>query len=138
MANYIKRINENSVVFNDLINQKELSVSCINGNIFDALYIDENFDIKFVDYIVSELKKTNDLIVVFVLYDSIKLDNILYNRGFRISNYQYIIESKNYSVINNYDISSKLDCEGKKFYLNAINKIDKLNCDYQNKKIYKY
>lgn len=134
MENYIKQIYENNVVFNDLINKKELSVSRRNGNIFDALYIDENFDIKFVEYIVNELKKTNDLSVVFVLYDSIKLDNILYNRGFRISNYQYIIESKNYSAINNYGISSNLDGEGKKFYLNVINKIDKLNCDYQNNK----
>ncbi len=133
MKNYIKKIEGNNIIFKDIVNNKELVVVHNDDeHIFDTIFIDEKLDIKFIEFIIKELKKTNDIGVIFSLYDSLHLENLLYNCGLRISNYQYTIEYKDYLNVTDYDISNNLDEESKRFYLKTINKLSKINRQYFN------
>lgn len=130
---YIKIIKDNKIIFKDKINDNQLIVTHVDDiDIFDEIYIDENYDLNFIDYVIKELKETNDLAVIFSLYYSTKLENILLNDNLKISNYQYIIKYKEYSNINNYEISTNLNNESKIFYLENVNRIGRINHNYSN------
>lgn len=136
MENYIKKIDGNKILFKDIINNTELVVTHNDDeHIFDTIFIDDKLDINFIEFIIKELKSSNDLGVIFSLYDSIDLENLMFNYGLRVSNYQYLVEYKNYLNINNYDISNNLDNESKKYYLQTINKLSMINREYFNPKL---
>ena len=131
MKNYIKKNKGNNIFFKDIKNGKELVVIHNDDeHIFDTIFIDDKYDITFINYIVKELKQTNDLAVIFSLYDSLKLEKFLFDNGLRISNYQYSMENKAYSNINHYAITNKLDDESKQFYLQTINQLSMINHRY--------
>lgn len=133
MENYVKKIDGNKIFFKDIINNTELVVAHNDDDhIFDTIFIDEKLDISFIEFIIKELKKTNDIGVIISLYDSLHLENLLYNYGLRISNFQYTINYEDYLKTNDYDISSNLDEESKIFYLKNINKLSKINHQYFN------
>lgn len=133
MNNYNKQIKGNNIIFKDIVNNTKLVVVHNDDeHIFDTIFIDKNFDTKFIEYIVKELKKTNDIGVLYSLYISDHLEKLLYKNGLRISNYQYIIEHKDDLNITGYDIFNNLDKESKIFYLKRINKLNKINHQYFN------
>lgn len=130
---YIKKIKNNNIIFKDKVNNTELTITHIDDkHSFDEIFIDEKYDLDFIDYFVKELKKTNDIAVIFSLYSSSDLEKILLNNNLKISNYQYIIKFKEYPNTNQYEISTKLNDESKAFYLKTINNIDKINHNYIN------
>ena len=136
MENYIKKIDGNKITFKDIINNTELVVAHNDDeHIFDTIFIDDKLDINFIEFIIKELKSSNDLGVIFSLYDSIDLENLMFNYGLRVSNYQYLVEYKDYLNINNYDISNNLDDESKKYFLQTINKLSMINRKYFNPKL---
>ena len=131
MNNYIKKVIGDKIIFKDIKSNTELVVSHYNDkNSFDSIFIDEEIDFEFLKFIIENLKGSNDLSVIFSLYDSSKLEKFLYNYGLRVSNYQYIIKCKDYAKINRYDVSNKLEDESKKFYLDTINNLSKINQKY--------
>lgn len=133
MRNYVKEIEGNNIIFKDITNNVELSVIHDNDeNIFDTIIIDNKFNLSFIEYIVKELKKTNDLAVIYTLNNSIDLEKLLNEYGLRVSHYQYIIEYKDIINVNSYDINANLDNESKKYYLNMINNISMNNNKYFN------
>ncbi len=136
MKNYQKKIEDNKIIFIDALNNKELIVSHYEEDYaFDTIFIDETYDLDFICYIVSELSKTNDLGVLFSLYDSSILEDVLYSRGLRISNYQYRVKYKKQILQDCYDISNELDEESKQYYLETINRLSKINHEYFNPNI---
>lgn len=136
MNNYIKKTQANNIVFKDITNNTKLVVvHNDNEHIFDTIFIDDKLDITFIEYIIKELKNSNDLGVIFSLYDSIDLENLMFKYGLRVSNYQYLVEYKDCLNINNYDISNNLDDESKKYYLHTVNKLSMNNRKYFNSKL---
>lgn len=133
MKNFIKNSKGNNIIFKDIKNSKELVVIHNDDeHIFDTIIIDDKYDITFINYIVKELKQTNDLAVIISLNDSLKLEKLLFDNDLRISNYQYSLENRTYSNINHYSITNKLDDESKQFYLQTINKLSAINHEYFN------
>ena len=133
MENFIKKSKGNNIIFKDIKNSKELVVIHNDDeHIFDTIFIDDKYDITFINYIVKELKQTNDLAVMFSLNDSLKLEKLLFENDLRISNYQYSLENRTYSNTNHYSITNKLDDESKQFYLQTINQLSAINHEYFN------
>jgi hypothetical protein len=137
MIDYVKKTENNKIIFkNNLDNTKLIVIHNDDENIYDPLFINDKYDLNFIDYVIKELKKTKDIFVIFSLVNSLKIENLLKENQFKILNYQYNIKFRNYSKICGYDISSNLDDEGKYFYLKNLNKINKSNNEYlsSNKK----
>ena len=133
MDNYTKQIQDNKIIFKDILNKKELVVNHYDEDYhFDTVFIDESMNTNFILYVIKELKKTNDLSIVTYLCDSPIIDDVLINNGLRILNYQYTIDNKEYLMNNNYDISNVLDDESKNFYLEKVNEISRANSKYLN------
>lgn len=99
---------------------------------FDYLFINREYKLDFVDYVIKELIKTNDVGICMALYDSSKLEEILFANGFKVSNYEYEIPFKKYNISSDYEVSNNLDDGAKKFYLDFINKEAKINQKYFN------
>lgn len=136
MESYQKKIKDNKIIFTNILDNKTLTVTHYEEDyIFDTIFIDETYDVDFVCYALSELKKTNDLGCLFSLYDSALLEDKLFSLGLKVSNYQYTIKYKKQKQENQYDISSKLDEESKQYYLKTINKLSKINHQYYNPNI---
>lgn len=133
MDNYTKQIQDNKIIFKDILNKKELVVNHYDEDYhFDTVFIDESMNTNFILYVIKELKKTNDLSIVTSLCDSPIIDDVLINNGLRVLNYQYTIDNKEYLMNNNYDISNVLDDESKNFYLEKVNEISRANSKYLN------
>ena len=133
MDNYTKQIQDNKIIFKDILNKKELVVNHYDEDYhFDTVFIDESMNTNFILYVIKELKKTNDLSIVTSLCDSPIIDDVLINNGLRVLNYQYTIDDKEYLMNNNYDISNVLDDESKNFYLEKVNEISRANSKYLN------
>ena len=133
MDNYTKQIQDNKIIFKDILNKKELVVNHYDEDYhFDTVFIDESMNTNFILYVIKELKKTSDLSIVTSLCDSPIIDDVLINNGLRILNYQYTIDNKEYLMNNNYDISNVLDDESKNFYLEKVNEISRANSKYLN------
>lgn len=133
MDNYTKQIQDNKIIFKDILNKKELVVNHYDEDYhFDIVFIDESMSTNFILYVIKELKKTNDLSIVTSLCDSPIIDDVLINNGLRVLNYQYTIDNKEYLMNNNYDISNVLDDESKNFYLEKVNEISRANSKYLN------
>ncbi len=133
MDNYTKQIQDNKIIFKDILNKKELVVNHYDEDYhFDTVFIDESMNTNFILYVIKELKKTSDLSIVTSLCDSPIIDDVLINNGLRVLNYQYTIDNKEYLMNNNYDISNVLDDESKNFYLEKVNEISRANSKYLN------
>lgn len=133
MDNYTKQIQDNKIIFKDILNKKELVVNHYDEDYhFDTVFIDESMNTNFILYVIKELKKTNDLSIVTSLCDSPIIDDVLINNSLRVLNYQYTIDNKEYLMNNNYDISNVLDDESKNFYLEKVNEISRANSKYLN------
>ena len=121
------------IVFKNLSDSSELIVNHFDEEyICDTIFIDEKYDLDFVNYIVHILKETDDIGVLFAKYDSRHLEKVLANNGLKVSNYQYTIRNdENYRVCE-YEVSDVLKFEEKNFYLGIINKLARENCAYLN------
>ncbi len=141
MNNYIKKVERDNIVFIDKQNNTKLVVAHSDDkNIFDTIFIDEKFDINFIDFAVNELKKSNDLGAIYSLYDSLDLENLLYKYNLKIVNYQYNIKYKKHSNVSDYNISINLDDETKEYYIRSINELGLNNHKYlkSNKEFIKF
>lgn len=133
MKKYDNTIENNEIVFKNLLDGSELKIKHYEDEfIFDEIFINEKYDLNFVNYIVQQLKKTKDIGVLFAEYDLPTLEKILYKNGLKVSNYQYTIKKTKNFKLNNYEVSNILNIEDKKFYLEIINKISYDNFLYLN------
>lgn len=133
MKKYISERENNRIIFKNLLDNSELEVMHYDEKYaFDQIYIDEKYDLDFIEYVIQELKKLNDIGVLYGEYDSLKLEELLYRNGFRISNYQYTIKYLNNFEIGDYKVSDTLNQEEKEYYLKMINKSTLDNHQYIN------
>ena len=132
MEKYSKVIKNNKIIFIDKLHNKKLTVNHFDDkSIFDTIYIDETYDINFLDYIIKELIKTDDINSLYLLNNNLDLKNIINNNGFKISHYQYKIKyNKTFKLNYNYEITNTLDNDSKKYYLKMINNFSKQNNNY--------
>lgn len=133
MEKYIKVIENDKIVFRNLLDDSELEIAHYEDEcIFDTIFINEKYDLDFINYIIHQLKKSKDIRILFVEYDSSIMEKMLYKNGLKVSNYQYTIKhSKNFKL-NTYDVSNILNHEEKNFYLKIINKLSQENSMYLN------
>lgn len=132
---YTKELKNNCYYFKDNENKKELKFSkrelqdC-DVYSYDVLRITKDFDYNFIAFILKELIKTKDLLMVEILFEDKKILDIIKNNNLKICNYNYVIPFKEYSNIKEYDVSNNLNDENKKYFLKNINEIGKLNYKY--------
>lgn len=89
MEKYTNIKKDNEILFKDLTNGLELKIKHYDEDyIFDNIFINEKYELDFIEYVVKKLKETKDIGVLFAEYDSPHLENMLYKNGLRISNYQ--------------------------------------------------
>ncbi len=133
MEKYTKEIENDKIIFKNLSDGSELEIVHYDDEcIFDTLFINEKYDLNFINYIIQQLKKSNDIKVLFVEYDSPLIEKMLYKNGLKVSNYQYTIKySKNFKL-NTYEVSNFLNEEAKNFYLKIINGLARENSIYLN------
>lgn len=131
MEKYSTIKKDDEIIFKDLTNDLELKIKHYDEDyIFDNIFINEKYELDFIEYVVKELKKTKDIGVLLAEYDSTLLENLLYKNELRISNYQYTIKKTKYNKMDSYEITNILDKEGKDFYLEMINKYAQSNFTY--------
>ncbi len=133
MEKYIKEIENNKIIFKNLSDGSKLEIEHYEDEcIFDTIFINEKYDLNFINYIIQQLKESNDIKVLFVDYDSPLVEKMLYKNGLKVSNYQYTIKySKNFKL-NDYEVSTVLNEEAKNFYLKIINSLARENSLYFN------
>lgn len=132
MNEFSKEIKDKKITFKDKLNNTELVVvHDADKHAYDNIFIDEKFSLKFINYIITELKKSKDIAAIYSLYDSELLENALNDMGLRVANYNFNIyfTNKDYEI-NGYQISEEFDDDAKKFYADMINKINKVNYKY--------
>lgn len=133
MKKYITIKKDNEIIFKDLTNSLELKIKHYDDEfIFDNIFINEKYELDFIEYVIKQLKITKDIGVFCAEYDSPLLENMLYKNGLRILNYQYTIKKNKCTKIDNYEISDVLNKEGKNFYLEMLNKYAQGNFTYLN------
>lgn len=131
MKKYIKKINGDKIIFKNTLNNLELVVMHIDSEYsFDIVSIDEKYDLDFIDYVIKELKKSNDIKVLHSSYYSSDLEKMLLNNGLKLSNYNYTIRFTKVLEKIKYDVSNTLDLESKNFYHKMINNILESNHNY--------
>ena len=131
MQEFTKTKRGNKFIFKDLINEVEISFDCHEEYGYAILYIKEDYRLEFVSYIVSELKKTKDIFWIVALYNSKELEKILDGFGFKIANKEYLVSGMLNSSVD-YDVKNIIDDEAKKFSLQKINFIGRINNKYLN------
>lgn len=134
---YEKIEKDNCYYFRDNKNNKEikfLKKELHDCEIYscDILRISKDFDYEFIDFILKELIKTKDLLVVEVLFQNEEIIDILHKNNLKIANINYEIPLKKYNFQNEFVVSNKLDSESKKYFLNHINEIGRINQKYMN------
>lgn len=133
MEKYIKVIENDKIKFKNLLDGSELEIVHYKDEcIFDTIFINEKYDLDFINYVIHQLKKSKDIGVLFVEYDSSIMEKILYKNGLKISNYQYTIKKSKNFKLNAYEVSNILNQEEKNFYLKIINKLVQENSKYFN------
>ncbi len=133
MRKYIKVMENDKIIFKNLLDGSELEIMHYDDEcIFDTIFINEKYDLDFINYIIRQLKKSNDIGVIFVEYDSSIMEKMLCKNGLKVSNYQYTIKKSKNFKLNNYEISSVLNRDEKEFYLRIINKLSQENSMYFN------
>lgn len=131
MEKYIKRIKDDKIIFKNTLDNLELVVCHTDNDYsFDIISIDEKYDLDFIDYVIKELKKTNDIKVLSSSYCSSNLEKMLFNNGLKLLNYNYIIKFTKLLETKTYTVSNILDLESKNFYLKMINKVGENNYNY--------
>lgn len=132
---FIKEYIDNKIIFTDLRCNKIVTIKHYDDpNSFDVLRIGEDLNKDFVNYIVSELQRTNDIAMCIALYYDNDIENILHNNGFKVSNHNYLISYKKYDLYRDLTRDDNLNDESKKYYLDMINKLIKQNSKYYNQK----
>lgn len=131
MEKYINKKENDKIIFKNLLDNTELEVTHYDEEyVFDQIFLDEKYDLDFIEYVIQKLKETKDIPGLYSEFDSLKLEELLYKNGLRISNYQYTIKySKNFEL-SNYEISDTLDQNGKDYYLKMLNKSSRNNHPY--------
>lgn len=138
MDDFSKEEKENKIIFKDKLNSTELGVvSNKDNNSYENIFIDEKFSLKFIYYIVRELRKFKDLFSIYSLYDSELLESNLHKMGLKVLNYNYNLFNKKYYKIDKYDVKEQFDKESEKFYLDIVNEINGLNNKYLNNEYFK-
>lgn len=133
MEKYIKKIENDKIIFKNLSDGSKLkTVHYEDEYIFDTIFINEKYDLNFINYIIQQLKKSKDIKVLFVEYDSSNVEKMLYKNGLKVSNYQYTIKNSKNFKLNTYEVSNILNHEAKNFYLKIINKLSRENYIYLN------
>lgn len=131
MEKYSNVRENDKIIFKNLLDNTKLEVMHYDEEYaFDQIFINEKYDLDFIEYVIQKLKETKDIAGLYSEYDSLKLEELLYKNGLRVSNYQYTIKySKNFES-SNYEISDTLDQDGKEYYLKMINKSLRDNHQY--------
>ncbi len=133
MEKYIKVIENDKIIFKNLSDGSELEIVHYEDEcIFDTIFINEKYDLEFVNYIIQQLKKSKDIRVLFVEYDSSIVEKMLDKNDLKVSNYQYTIKNSKNFKLNTYEVSNLLNREAKNFYLKIINKLSRENSIYLN------
>lgn len=133
MEKYIKVIENNKIIFKNLLDGSELKIAHYEDElIFDTIFINEKYDLDFINYVIHQLKKSQDLRILFVEYNSSIIEKTMYKNGLKVLNYQYTIKKSKNFELNSYQISNILNQEEKNFYLNIINKLSQENSVYLN------
>jgi len=132
MNNYSKEVKNNKIIFHNKVDNTEIIVEHYDDSkCYDLLNIIKTNDIEFFEYIIKELKNSNDVKIVSVLYESIELENMLLEYGFKVLNYEYFIEYEEGIKTNNiYQVDTNLDEQSKKIYLEKLNEIGRDNYKY--------
>lgn len=105
MTNFIKRIEDDKIIFENLNDNTKLEViHYADENSFDSITISDKYDLNFIKFIINELKSTGDILMICLLSESKKINNLLVNEGFTILNYQYTIKYTNDFPIQKYEI----------------------------------
>ncbi len=131
MEKYINVIENDKIIFKNLLDSSEIVVTdCDSEYAFDNIFINEEYDLDFIDYVVKKLKQSKDIGVMTAEYDSPILEKLLYENGLRVSNYQYTIKKNENFKLDNYEVSNILNKEDKEFYLKMINKFSRDNHQY--------
>lgn len=122
----------NRFVFKDSLNGTEISiVDFEEDNVFDDVFIDKNFDILFVEFIVKKLIENNDFLTLYSLYDSKDLERVLSKHDVKVSNYEYRISYFNHELKREYEITENLDEISKKYFLDRFNKKIKIKINHE-------
>ncbi len=133
MEKYIKVIENDKIIFKNLLDGSELEIVHYEDDcIFDTIFINEKYDLDFINYVIQQLKNSKDIRVLFVEYDSSIMEKMLYKNGLKVLNYQYTIKKSKNFKLNAYEVSNTLNQEEKNFYLKIINKISQENSMYLN------
>lgn len=105
MTNFIKQIEDDKIIFENLNDNTKLEViHYADENSFDSITISDKYDLNFIKFIINELKSTGDILMICLLSESKKINNLLVNEGFKILNYQYTIKYTNDFPIQKYEI----------------------------------
>jgi len=133
---FIKELKNDSYYFKDCKNNKEVKFAkrqlIEDIYSYDVLRISEDLDYKFIDFIFQELIKTKDLLVIEVLFQNKDIIDLIHKNNLKICNFNYVIPFREYKVNNEYEFSECLNAENKKYFLNHINEVGKLNQKYIN------
>lgn len=128
MKKFTKEIIDQTIIFKDEINKKEIKVKHYDDEcIFDILKISEDLDYKFIDYIITELQKTNDISLAIFLFQNDEIENLIHKHNLKILNYNYEIPYQSFKLRRNYIVSSKLNAESKEYYLKILNEENQKN-----------
>ncbi len=133
MNKYTKKIENDKIIFSNLTDNTEIIIKHYdNKNSFDILYIDNHYELSFIEFVVEELKKTKDIYLLISNFYSPQLEEKLFSKGFRVMNHDYLIEKNSYVLSQDYVSSDKLDKEGIKFYLEKLNESVTINRKHYN------
>jgi len=128
MNKYVKLIEKNEIIFKNKIDNTQLTITHFDkSDTYDAPIINKNYDLDFIDFVIKELKRTNDIVSVMTLYDNYNLENMLVENGFRSIITEYIIDYNDYNDITKYETSNDLNKESKEYYLNMLNRFSRIN-----------
>lgn len=106
MTNFIKQIEDDKIIFENLNDNTKLEViHYADENSFDSITISDKYDLNFIKFIINELKSTGDILMICLLSESKKINNLLVNEGFKILNYQYTIKYTSDFPIQKYEIT---------------------------------
>lgn len=82
MEKYIKVIENNKIIFKNLLDGSELKIAHYEDElIFDTIFINEKYDLDFINYVILQLKKSKDLRILFVEYNSSIIEKTMYKIG---------------------------------------------------------
>lgn len=130
---YTKELMNGQYIFKDLKNDIKVIFQAKNNDYSsDILYIEENYSIDFIKYIIDELVNKNKLGVIISKVDSKDIIELLDNYSIKLANSEYIISYIKTKEIDNIKIIDKLNQELKEYYLNKLNDEININIKYYN------